>query len=146
MSTASRKLTQEFADDHDKVAKALLGIVPRPLTGQSFHDCPDVSYYKADLIVNKSDVQALAVATEEALQCAFNGDTTMTTAAHNLAQAAGNRAVSQGDNETQYAYRHLEEVVGGTANMPGQRRLRLVRAGFITSTLQSEASEMVDRA
>src|SRR5712691_4932176 len=146
LNTTSGQLTQEFTDDHDKLAKALFGIVPRPLTGQSFHDCPDVSYYQADLIVNKSDVQALAVATEEALQCAFNGDTTMTTAAHNLAQAAANRAVSQGDNETQYAYRHLEDVVRRLANMPGQRVLVLVSPGFITSTLQSEASEMVDRA
>src|SRR5713101_3788910 len=88
LNTTSGPFTQEFTDDHDKLGKALFGIVPRPLTGQSFHDCPDVSYYQADLIVNRSDVQALAVATEEALQCAFNGDTTMTTAAHNLAQAA----------------------------------------------------------
>src|SRR6266851_2656235 len=146
LNTTSGQLTQEFTDDHDKLGKALFGIVPRPLTGQSFHDCPDVSYYQADLIVNRSDVQALAVATEEALQCAFNGDTTMTTAAHNLAQAAANRAVSQGDNETQYAYRHLEDVVRRLANMPGQRVLVLVSPGFITSTLQSEASEMVDRA
>src|SRR6266849_277668 len=146
LNTTSGQLTQEFTDDHDKLAKALFGIVPRSLTGQSFHDCPDVSYYQADLIVNKSDVQALAVATEEALQCAFNGDTTMTTAAHNLAQAAAIRAVAQGDNETQYAYRHLEDVVRRLANMPGQRVLVLVSPGFITSTLQSEASEMVDRA
>ena len=146
LNTTSGQLTQEFTDDHDKLGKALFGIVPRSLTGQSFHDCPDVSYYQADLIVNRSDVQALAVATEEALQCAFNGDTTMTTAAHNLAQAAANRAVSQGDNETQYAYRHLEDVVRRLANMPGQRVLVLVSPGFITSTLQSEASEMVDRA
>jgi len=146
LNTTSGQLTQEFTDDHDKLAKALFGIVPRSLTGQSFHDCPDVSYYQADLIVNRSDVQALAVATEEALQCAFNGDTTMTTAAHNLAQAAAIRAVAQGDNETQYAYRHLEDVVRRLANMPGQRVLVLVSPGFITSTLQSEASEMVDRA
>src|SRR6266436_2502427 len=146
LNTTSGQLTQEFTDDHEKLAKALLGIVPHHLTGHGFHDCPDVSYYQADLIVNKSDVQALGVATEEALQCAFNGDTSMTSAAHNLAQAAANRAVSQGDNETQYAYRHLEDVVRRLANMPGQRVLVLVSPGFITSTLQSEASEMVDRA
>jgi len=100
----------------------------------------------ADLIVNKSDVQALAVATEEALQCAFKGDTTMMAAAQNLARAAADRMLVQGDNETQYAYRHLEDVVRRLANMPGQRVLVLVSPGFITTTLQSEASEMVDRA
>src|SRR5467141_3086410 len=146
LNTTSGQLTQEFTDDHDKLTKALLGIVPHSVTNHNFHDCPDVSYYQADLIVNKSDQQAFGVATEEALQCAFKGDTTMIAAAQNLARAAADRMLVQGDNETQYAYRHLEDVVRRLANMPGQRVLVLVSPGFITTTLQSEASEMVDRA
>src|SRR5713226_6753614 len=146
LNTTSGQLTQEFTDDHGKLAKALLGITPRPLTGAAFHDCPDVSYYQADLIVNKSEQQALEVATEDTIQCAFNGDATMRAAARGLAQAAANRMVAQGDSETQYAYRHLDEVVRRLANMPGQRVLVLVSPGFITSTLQFEASETVDRA
>src|SRR5260370_33501076 len=54
LNTTSGQLTPEFTDDHGKLAKALLGITPRPLTGAAFHDCPDVSYYQADLIVNSS--------------------------------------------------------------------------------------------
>ncbi len=146
LNTTSGQLTQDFTDDHEKLAKALFGILPHPLAGRGFHDCPDVSYYQADLIVNKSDQQALAVATEEAIQCAFNGDETMRVPAQSLAQAAADRAVVQGDNETQYAYRHLQDVVRHLANMPGQRVLVLVSPGFIPSTMQSEASEMVDRA
>ncbi len=146
LNTTSGQLTQEFTDDHNKLTKALLGIVPHSVTSHNFHDCPDVSYYQADLIVNKSDQQAFGVATEEALQCAFNGDTRMMAAAQNLARVAADRMVAQGDNETQYAYRHLEDVVRRLANMPGQRVLVLVSPGFITTTLQSEASEMVDRA
>src|SRR6266849_9673986 len=146
LNTTSGQFTQEFTDDHDKLTKGLLGIVPHPVTSHGFHDCPAVSYYQAALIVNKSDQQALGVATEEAIQCAFNGDTTKTAAALSLAQAAAFRVVAQGDNETEYAYRHLEDVVRRLANMPGQRVLVLVSPGFITSTLQSEASEMVDRA
>jgi VWFA-related protein len=146
LNTTSGQLMQEFTDDHDKLTKALLGIVPHSVTSHNFHDCPDVSYYQADLIVNKSDQQALGVATEEAIQCAFNGDTKMMAAAQNLARVAADRMVVQGDNETQYAYRHLEDVVRRLANMPGQRVLVLVSPGFITTTLQSEASEMVDRA
>jgi VWFA-related protein len=145
LHTTSGQLTQDFTDDHDKLSKALLGILPHPLANQG-HDCPDVSYYQADLIVNKSDVQALAVATEDAIQCAFNGDNTMRAAAQGIAQAAAYRAIAQGDNETEYAYRHLEDVVRHLANMPGQRVLVLVSPGFLSTTLQSEASGMVDRA
>src|SRR5947207_9522319 len=146
LNTTSGQLTQEFTDDHNKLAEALFGILPRSLTSHNSHECPDVGYYQADLIVNKSDQQALDVATEEALQCAFNADPRMRAAAQNLAQVAADRAVAQGDDETEYAYRHLEDVVRRLASMPGQRVLVLVSPGFIASTLQSEASEMVDRA
>ncbi len=146
MYTTSGQLTQDFTDDRSLLAKALLGIVPRPLTQHTSSDCPDMTYYEADLIVNKSDLQALAVAADEALQCAFNGDPTMQAAARIMAQAAAQRAVSEGDNETQYAYRHLEEIVRRMTSLPGQRILVLVSPGFIPSTLQYEASQMVDRA
>ena len=146
LNTTSGQLTQEFTDDHGKLAKALLGITPRPLTGAAFHDCPDVSYYQADLIVNKSEQQALEVATEDTIQCAFNGDYTMRAPAKALAQAAADRMVAQGDSESLYAYRHLDDIVRRLASMPGQRVLVLVSPGFIPSTLQSDVSEMVDRA
>jgi VWFA-related protein len=146
LNTTSGQMTQEFTDDHGKLAKALLGIAPHSLSGAGIHDCPDVSYYQADLITNKNDQQALAVAAEDALQCAFNGDPRMASAAQSLAQAAAGRMLAQGDNETEYSYRHLEEVIRRLASMPGQRVLVLVSPGFISSTLQSEASELVDRA
>src|SRR5882762_7817214 len=116
LNTTSGQMTQEFTDDHQKLSKALLGIVPHSLTAENFHDCPDVSYYQADLIVNKSDPKALAVATQEALDCDFNGDNRMTAAAQSMAHGAANRMIVQGENETQYAYRHVEDVVRRLAN------------------------------
>jgi VWFA-related protein len=144
--TTSGQFSQEFTDDHEALQKALLGIVPHPLGDRNFHDCPDVNYYQADLIENKRDSQALAVATEEAVQCAFNGDQRMIAQAQSMAMTAAKRALSGGDNETQYAYRHLEDAVRRLGSMPGQRVLVLVSPGFIPTTMHYEASEMVDRA
>ncbi len=146
LNTTSGQFAQEFTDDRDALKKALFGIIPRPLGGVGFHDCPDVGYYQADLIVNKSDGQALAVATEDAVQCAFNGDEQMATQAQNLARVAAFRAVAAGDASSQYAYRHLEDIVRRLASMPGQRVLVFVSPGFLQTTIQSEASELVDRA
>ena len=146
MNTTSGQFTQEFTDDHEALKKALFGIVPRPLAGNGFHDCPDVSYYQADLIVNKADTQALDVATEDAVQCAFNGDETMRLQAQNLAKTVAYRALSTGDNSSEYAYRHLEDIVRRLASMPGQRVLVFVSPGFLQTTIRSEASELVDRA
>ena len=146
INTTSGQLTHDFTDDHAVLEKALLGIVSRPLTHHDSSDCPDMTYYEADLIANRNDLQALAVAADETLRCAFQGDTRMRAAAQTMAQAAAQRAVSEGDNETQYAYRHLEEIVRRMTSLPGQRILVLVSPGFILSTLQYEASQMLDRA
>lgn len=146
ISTTSGQLTQEFSSDQEVLRKALLGIVPRPLTNHSPSDCPDMSYYQADLIVNKSDAQALEVATEETVQCAFNGDPTMHEAARTQAQMAAATTLGQGDSETDYTYRHLEAAVRRMVNLPGQRIIVLVSPGFILTTLQSETSDLVDRA
>ena len=146
IDTTSGQFAQEFTDDREALKKALLRIIPRPVMGGGFHDCPDVSYYQADLIVNKSDGQALAVAAEEAVQCAFNGDERMANQAQSLARSAADRALTSGDAETQIAFRHLDEIVRRLANMPGQRVLVFVSPGFLQTTIQSEASEMVDRA
>jgi VWFA-related protein len=146
INTTSGQLTQDFTDDHALLEEAIFGILPRPLTHHDSSDCPDMTYYEADLIVNKNDMQALAVATGETLQCAFNGDPTMQAAAQIQAQVAAQRAASEGDNETQYAYRHLEDIIRRMTSLPGQRVLVLVSPGFILSTLQYEASEMIDRA
>lgn len=146
INTTSGQLTQDFTDDRDLLHKALLGILPHPLTSHASTDCPDMSYYEADLIVNRNDTQALAIAAEETLQCAYNGDTRMQQAAQIQAQMAAQRAISEGDSETEYTYRHLEDVFRRMSSLPGQRIIVLVSPGFILSTLQIEASDLVDRA
>ncbi|HYL83438.1 MAG TPA: VWA domain-containing protein [Candidatus Angelobacter sp.] len=145
INTTSGQLTQEFTDDHQALRKALLSILPRPTHVSS--TCPDMSFYEADLIANRNDTQALAVATQETIQCAFGGDQRMSASAQSLAQAAALQTASQADAESDYTYRHLEDSVRRLANMPGQRIVILVSPGFILSMLQNlNTSELVDRA
>jgi VWFA-related protein len=147
MYTTSGQLTQEFTDDHQALKKSLLGIVPRPLAGAAgFHDCPDVSYYLADQIANYQDAQALAVATEDAVQCAFGGDETMAAAARVLAQSVADRTVNVGDAQTDYVYRHLEDTLRRLTAMPGQRIMVFVSPGFIVTAHTRESADLVDRA
>jgi VWFA-related protein len=127
--------------------KSLLGVVPRPVAGNGFHECPDISYYQADRIQNFQDAQALAVATEDALQCAFSGDARFTAQAQALASATSQRAVSSGDAQISYVYRHLEQIMRRLAGMPGQRVMVFVSPGFVITTFLSlESSSLVDQA
>jgi VWFA-related protein len=143
--STSGQFTQEFTDDHELLRKALLKIIPHSPTA-GIHDCPDISYYEADLIQNKNDSQALAIATEDGVQCAFSGDETQITAARAMAQAMAGAVVGREDSSTEYALRHMEEVMRRLATMPGQRIMVFVSPGFITSTLHLEFSDLVDRA
>jgi len=146
IDSTSAQVKQEFTDDRELLKKALIGILPRPMGGSNSQQCPDVSYYEADLIVNKSDPQALQIATDDALQCAFGGDPTMRTAAQAMAQSMAMAEVGRGDADAEFAYRHLEDFMRRLSAMPGQRVLILVSPGFIQTTLRSEASDLVDRA
>jgi VWFA-related protein len=145
--TSSGQFSQMFTADHEALQKSLLSIVPRSMLHASgFHDCPDVSYYQADQIENRHDTQALNIAVEDAVQCAFGGDESKTQLALPMASSAANRALSIGDQETQNAYRHVEDIMRKLAQMPGQRIMVFVSPGFILSTLRSESSDLVDRA
>lgn len=143
--STSGQFTQEFTDDHDLLRQALLKIQQHSATA-GMHECPDVGYYQADLIVNKNDPQALDVATEDAVQCAFNGDETQRAAARSMALSVAGSVVSREDSSTEYAYRHMEDVIRRLATMPGQRIMVFVSPGFLLTTLQSETGDLVDRA
>jgi VWFA-related protein len=145
MYSTSGQFTQEFTDDHELLRKSLLKILPHSPTA-GIHDCPEISYYEADLIQNKNDPQALAIAAEDAVQCAFNGDETQLAAARAMAQAMAGAVVGREDSSTEYALRHMEEVMRRLATMPGQKIMVFVSPGFITSTLHLEFSDLVDRA
>jgi VWFA-related protein len=144
--STSGQTAQEFTDDREVLRKTLGGIIPRSVAGTGFHDCPEVSYYEADQIENVRNTQALAVATEDAVQCGFNGDETKAAQAQQLAEAATLRALSIGDGETSYAYRHLDDITRRLASMPGQRIMVFVSPGFIPSKLWPEMTELIDRA
>ena len=145
--STSGQVTAEFSQDHEALKKAILNIIPRPTAGNGFHDCPEISLYQADQIVNTSDAQAIEVATEDALQCAFGGDPNMRAPAQALAQSGALRALSSGEAQVQFVYQHLQDVTKRLAAMPGQRVMVLVSPGFIvTLSMGLESSSLIDRA
>jgi VWFA-related protein len=146
--STSGQLTQEFTQEHARLQESLLGVVPRPVAGGAgFHDCPEISYYQADQIVNRQDSQALMVATQDALECAYANDPRMTAQAQILATMTSERTLATGDSQTAYVYRHLEDITRRLAGMPGQRVMVFVSPGFvITTMLTSDSSSLIDRA
>ena len=146
ISTTSGQFSQDFTSDRELLKNSLTGIIARNIGGLEGHDCPDISYYQADLIENKNDDQALNVATQDALQCAYGGDQQYIQQARSLAMAASMRAVTTGDNQSSYAYRHIEDALRVLSGKPGQRTMVFISPGFILSSLHLESSGVIDRA
>jgi VWFA-related protein len=144
--TTSGQVKQEFTSDKDALKKALLGVIPRALMDSGRTECPDVTYYMADLIENKSDTQAMGVVVEETVQCQFNGDESKAAQAQGIAQGAVLRALTAGDIENNYAYRHLEDIMRRLAGMPGERVLLFASPGFQLSNLYLDEMGIIDRA
>jgi VWFA-related protein len=66
--TTSGQTQLDFTDDRARLHETLVRLQPRPISGFR-HDCPDISYYQADQIVNKHDPLATDVAIKEAIAC-----------------------------------------------------------------------------
>lgn len=146
--TTSGQTTQDFTSDQDAIRRTLNGIIPKSLTGRitGAGDCPDISYYQADLIENKSDQQAMDAATLETVDCAFQGDMSKIQMARTIAAGAAQHALTSGDAESEFGYRHIEDAMRRLAVMPGQRVMVFVSPGFILAQLFIEASGIIDRA
>src|SRR5271166_5060367 len=144
----------DFTDDRGKLHDALLHLQPRPIAGAGIADCPDISYYMADLIKNKSDTQALQAAVQDALGCL---DLAMTTpqlqqAALQQAEAgvmaASARALATGEQESRVSLSVLKDVVRRISLMPGQRSMVVVSPGFLTpeTDMLKDYTDVIDRA
>jgi VWFA-related protein len=149
--TSSGQGQLDFTDDLARVHQALLDLRPRPIVGQDT-SCGAIPPYEAYLIVEHQDTIALAVATNEYLNCNYCPATTPQQQQQCLSQA---QAWAQGEavqseslmeTESRAALRGIESLVRRMTSLPGQRSVIIVSAGFLTETLRFELSQIADRA
>ena len=115
------EVQQDFTDDPAILRKTLKGIVPHSSKDEGHHECPDISYYQADLIENRHDKEAIAAANADAV---VNGCPT------NL-YATAQRILQEGDSQADSTYQYLGSIVRKLTGMPGQRVLVYVSPGFL---------------
>ena len=128
---------QDFTDDPATLRKTLTAMVPHSSINELHHECPDISYYQADLIENKRDQDAIAVANAEAIirQCPFNMEATV------------RRILQEGDLQTDKTYQSLRDIVGKLTSMPGQRVLVYISPGFLVGqSVLGNSWEWIEKA
>ena len=150
--TTSGQTQLDFTDDRDKLQDTLNRLRPHPTTGSAGQECPDLSYYMADQIQNRSDGQALQVAIRDAIGClglqtgTDKADHDAIAAARIVVMSASMRVLDAGDRETQVSLATLKSAVQRMAAMPGQRSIILVSPGFYNPDQLQAQMEITDQA
>jgi VWFA-related protein len=144
--TTSGRNNLDFTDDRNKLHDALLRLMPRSISDQFPHQCPNMTYYIADLIENQQDQVALSAMTADALACQFNNNSRFLSAAQALAQEAARQALILGDQETHVSLISLKDIVRRVAATPGDHSIVLVSPGFITPHELYDVDDIIERA
>jgi VWFA-related protein len=145
--TTSGLTTLDFTDDRTKLHETLLRLQPHSIARSIGTDCPEISFYQADLIVNRHDTDAEQIAVNEAQQCGAlgSGGAPLGNAA-GLVDTISQGVLSAGQHESRVSLGSLKDAVHNVSRMPGQRSVVLVSPGFITPELEYEYNEIVDHA
>ena len=146
--STSGQLTQDFTSDKEALKQKLMGVMPRGMLNKSTTDCPNISYYIADQL-EKEGIPATSVEPsstdfqvflQETARCMPGIDPFGPTV------TAIRRALSVGEAENRDTYRQLESVVRALSAKPGTRILLFASPGFPLTTLNFEASQLVEHA
>lgn len=142
--TTSGQGNVDFTDDRGELRNGLARLMPHPIARASGQQCPDISFYQADMIVNKNDAQALAAAITEFAACTH---ISVVEVPEGVVLAEARRALSAGEQETQVSLAVLKDTVRRMAAMPGERVLVLVSSGFLTlAEHQPDEYDVIARA
>jgi VWFA-related protein len=150
--TTSGRTTQDFTSDAEKLHAAVNRIQPWEGGLDTHQDCPPISFYLADLLINQE--QSLSPGTSDAailgiLQSgndqALNAVIAATEACLHTSQmqvvlpqtrTGAQRALAYGSYETMTGLTVLKDLVHSMSALPGSRSIVMVSPGFILATEQ----------
>ncbi len=147
--TTSGVMLSDFTDDREKLHKAVNSILPWSGGPSRDNDCPPVTYFQADRLVNQllyldgflfSDEQlaamlaggqadqSLVTVVGAAQQCTSSN---VVTDVIRQVRVQVHQTMAYGDHETASALGAVKDVVRRLVPMPGNRSLVLVSPGFL---------------
>jgi VWFA-related protein len=147
--STSGRINSGLTRDRTKLQDALKSLRPEEVYRSTNADCVYISYYQADLIVNKRDPQAKGDAIQQVFHCDPGLDPKRDIhVAERLADSAALRALNLGRQDVLATYAAIKEYVRRMAGLPGQRTLVLVSPGFlpIEQGSRTEESHVLDLA
>ena len=142
-TTSGMQPPVDFTADQDLLQAGLAKLMPRHRNGDSYGECPEISLYQADRIVNKMDKWALDAAVSDAKQCnpGASQDTLI-----QIATMAARRVLNAGDEDARLGLTALQDAIRSLEVRAGQRSIILVSPGFLKPGAQLQANELMQYA
>ncbi len=146
--TTSGLVMLDFTHDIQAIEDAMNKITPRSQSVISALDCPHITFYQADQILN-NDPQAFQGAYQDAIACS-NLDATIASnqsVLQNMVRSGSGRATALGETDAQFALASLLNIIGRMNSTPGQRSVILISPGFyIDQNFRYQQSQVIDKA
>lgn len=142
--TTSGVTMLDFTDDAAAIQAALARLKPRGHSMTSSGQCPAISFFMADAIVNRNDGQALQAEVMETQSC--TSSQVPLNAQRQLVMSEARGVLNRGEAESRTSLLSISNAVRRLSTSPGDRSLVLVSPGFLTPELLSDVSEVIDRA
>ncbi len=149
--------TADFTADRDALHAALFSLQPRPSTDHHLN-CPDISYYQADLMLNKKDPRAMATAIMEVYACSgdrpppdledqMRNNNRFPSGQELTASAKASTVLELGVRDSRFALELLTNMIRRMSALPGSKSIVLVSQGFLlVGEHRQEESAVMDRA
>ena len=146
----SGQTLSDFTSDPKQIHDALFKLHPGPLSPAKDQDCPDLSDYQAQQIIDyefDDNIDAWQIAIDQAKNDPKCGrvprdphelEIYIATSARNV--------IEQTLGQVRADLQSLGQVVKYVSQMPGQRTVLLVSPGFLSRSEQPQLDEIIDRA
>jgi len=140
--TTSGLVVVDFTNDRAKLDEALLRVQPQQNNRLKNleQECPYITFYEADLIINKDDHDAQQIAANEAQQCRGGGNSAP------MVWSAAQAVLSAGEQQSLLVLNLLQESVHSISRMPGERSVIVISPGFLTPGLDFKYNQIIDQA
>jgi VWFA-related protein len=149
--TTSGKIELDFTDSREQLLQTIARIQPAFLMRNAPDQCPWMTYYLADLILNKHDRDAKKASITDTIKCLHlragsdGGFTDAIGIAETVAVGAAERELDEGDADMRMSSSVLRDIIGRLSATPGQRSVVLASPGFFTRDY-SLMTALFDRA
>jgi len=146
--STSGQTTLDFTDDRAALGATLTKLMPRGPAMSRVQQCPNLTFYMADLIENKNDTMALGIAMSATYAClgidpSLPGSAQM---AKSQVQSTARQIIEEEEHYNRVTLNVIRDVVRRMSAMPGQRVLVLVSPGFLLLDSRFDETAIMDRA